>query len=364
MSAPPPRLAIIGAGAAGLAAAYVLRDAALAVTVFEKSRGPTGRAATRGRHGVRYDHGANYAKPERDSWAHRLLRDALPAADLVEVTNPVWPFDADGVLHPEAAHADAAPKLTYRDGLSRLGKLLADAADVSVRTETRIERLARMPNGWHLFGTDSATDGNALGTFDAVLLTPPGPQTRDLLAASDLGDAWLRDRLVEAVGQAAYTSQFALVLAFDEALDRPTKDGVTPYGLVDTSRSFPVAWLSFENDKPGHVPEGRTVLVAQMSDAWTRAHYDADRATLFDLARPHLETLLSAPLPEPAWTDTQRWRYALPTSAADLDALAGSAACGLFFAGDYLVGQGRVHRALETGRDAAEQIQRWMTSAV
>ncbi|MEL6769507.1 MAG: FAD-dependent oxidoreductase [Bacteroidota bacterium] len=353
----PQRVAIIGAGAAGLAAAYVLRDAPLTVTVFEKSRGPTGRAATRGRHGVRYDHGANYAKPDRDSWAHRLLRDALPSDDLVEIANPVWPFDADGVLHSDKAHADDAPKLTYRDGLSRLGKLLAEAADVPLRTETRVGRLARTSDGWRLYDTGD----RALGTFDAILLTPPSPQTSDLLAASDLGDGTLRDRLVDALGQAAYTSQFALVLAFDQLLQRPSHNGETPYGLVDTSRAFPVAWLSFENDKPGHVPAGQTVLVAQMSDAWTRTYYDAERATLFDLARPHLETLLSTPLPKPTWTDTQRWRYALPTSAADTDVLTEGAAHGLFFAGDYLVGQGRVHRALETGRDAAQQILR-MTS--
>ncbi|MEM9997573.1 MAG: FAD-dependent oxidoreductase [Bacteroidota bacterium] len=360
MSATSPRLAIIGAGASGLAAAYVLRDTPLAVTVFEKSRGPTGRAATRGRHGVRYDHGANYAKPDRDSWAHRLLRDALPADDLVEIANPVWPFDADGVPHPEDAHDDDAPKLTYRDGLSRLGKRLADAAGVEIRTETRVARLERTAEGWHLVDADDAS----LGTFDAVLLTPPGPQTRDLLAASDLGPDDLRDRLTTALDQAAYTSQFALVLGFDGALDRPAHDGATPYGLVDTSRSYPVAWLSFEHDKPGHVPDDQAVLVAQMSDAWTRAHYDADRAALLDLARPHIERLLGTALPEPAWFDTQRWRYALPTAAADADALAAGAAHGLFFAGDYLVGQGRVHRALETGRDAAEQIRAQMARAV
>mgnify|MGYP001803468257 CR=1 FL=1 len=159
------------------------------------------------------------------------------------------------MLHPDDAHADDAPKLTYRDGLSRLGKLLAEAADVTLRTETRVGRLVRTSDGWRL----SDTGDHVLGTFDAVLLTPPSPQTRDLLTASDLGDGTLRDRLVDALGQAAYTSQFALVLAFDRLLERPTYKGATPYGLVDTSRAFPVARLSFEDDQPGHVPAGQTV---------------------------------------------------------------------------------------------------------
>ncbi|MFQ3320556.1 MAG: renalase, partial [Natronomonas sp.] len=55
-------LAIVGAGAAGAAATYALRDTDVDVTVFEKSRGVCGRAATRRKHGCRYDHGANYVK--------------------------------------------------------------------------------------------------------------------------------------------------------------------------------------------------------------------------------------------------------------------------------------------------------------
>ena len=54
------RLAIIGAGPAGLAAAWKLRDAGdIEITMFEKSQGVFGRAATRSRHGVRLDPGAN-----------------------------------------------------------------------------------------------------------------------------------------------------------------------------------------------------------------------------------------------------------------------------------------------------------------
>ena len=42
-----PKLAIIGAGVSGLSAAWALKDSDWEVSVFEKSRGPSGRAATR-----------------------------------------------------------------------------------------------------------------------------------------------------------------------------------------------------------------------------------------------------------------------------------------------------------------------------
>ena len=56
------RIAIVGAGVAGLAAALRLTEAGEKVVVYEKSRGLSGRAATRTKEGCRYDFGANYFK--------------------------------------------------------------------------------------------------------------------------------------------------------------------------------------------------------------------------------------------------------------------------------------------------------------
>ncbi|TGN44114.1 FAD-dependent oxidoreductase, partial [Paracoccus liaowanqingii] len=53
------RVAIIGAGLAGLTCAGRLAQAGLSVTLFDKGRGPGGRLATRrADDGLRFDHGA------------------------------------------------------------------------------------------------------------------------------------------------------------------------------------------------------------------------------------------------------------------------------------------------------------------
>lgn len=59
---PPRTVAVVGAGIAGLTASRALRDHGLSVTVFEKSRGPSGRMSTRRVDGgrVQFDHGAQY----------------------------------------------------------------------------------------------------------------------------------------------------------------------------------------------------------------------------------------------------------------------------------------------------------------
>lgn len=358
-----PHLAIVGAGAAGLAAAFALRSDSLRVTVFEKSRGLAGRAATRWRDAEdgagepfrwRYDHGAQYVSAPEGSRAYRLLTDDLDATDLVDVDGRVWPFDDDGTLRPDRAKDDPGPHLTYRDGIADLGRRLADAAgEAEIRRQTRVGAMHREGRGWRL----ESDAGDDLGTFDAVLLTPPAPQTIDLLRASTLADG-LRQRLVGALRPADYRAQFTVVLAFTAPVARPE-----PYALVNADEhggaggGHAVAWLAVESDKPGRAPEGGTLLLAQMAPDWTEARYDDERESVVREATREIAALLGTELPEPAWTDSQRWRYALPNDGADADTLHEAASDGLFFAGDAVAGKGRVHLALESGLEAAERIR-------
>ena len=54
------RIAVIGAGMAGLACAHELLRADAKVTVFERSRGLGGRLATRRQGDLAFDHGAQF----------------------------------------------------------------------------------------------------------------------------------------------------------------------------------------------------------------------------------------------------------------------------------------------------------------
>ena len=90
-----PSVAIIGAGMSGLAAARVLSDAGYAVTIFEKSRGVGGRAATRRRAGFIYDHGAQYIRQGNPD-SVSLITTRFRAPDLLDISKPVWIFDAQG----------------------------------------------------------------------------------------------------------------------------------------------------------------------------------------------------------------------------------------------------------------------------
>jgi hypothetical protein len=71
-----------------------------------------------------------------------------------------------------------------------------------------------------------------------------------------------------------------------------------------------------------------------------------------------VQSLLNTDLGPPLWADLQRWRYALPASSADFARL-NQTGSGLFFAGDYVAGQGRVHLAIESGRQVAALIEQY-----
>jgi predicted NAD/FAD-dependent oxidoreductase len=312
------------------------------ITVFEKSRGPTGRAATRGRSGVRYDHGANFLTLDRPR-VRQVVLEGLPTDELATIEPRIWTFDGDGTVSPPEEDDDT--RYTYRRGINTLGKLLDKGCPARIVTETRIEALHRSDGRWTL----ADTDGGRYGPFHAVLLTPPAPQTADLLAASD-GPA-VHD-LAGAVDAASYVAQFTVVLGYDRRVSRPNPF----YGLLNDDREHAVSWIGFEDAKPGHVPEGQSVVVIQMSPSWTAKRLETDPDEHAPEAKAMAARVSGCSLKRPSWYDTQRWRYSLPVEGADVDMLAQGAEHGLFFAGDYVAGTGRIAAAMETGLDAADAI--------
>ncbi|ESP87451.1 NAD(P)/FAD-dependent oxidoreductase [Candidatus Halobonum tyrrellensis] len=339
-------IGIVGAGMAGAGAADALSAAGVDVTILEKSRGVGGRAATRRRNNCRYDHGANYVKGDDDGRTSGLVHE-LGEAGLVELADPVWTFGGDGEI--TASERDAETKYTWEAGITQFAKRLLARTDAEVRTSVRVASLAR-GDGW------TATDetGDEHGPFDAVLLTPPAPQTADLLESTDWRGGWEEgalESLREAADAVPYRTIRTVVLNYGFELDVPW------YGAVNTDDDHPVGWLSREECKPGHVPDGQTLLVAQMSPDWSVDHYDDDLADAADAAAARVATLVGDDrLREYDWADDQGWRYALPDEAADPSerAIERAREAGLFLAGDWVAGDGRVHEAVWNGVSVGE----------
>lgn len=336
-------LAVVGAGVAGLAAAHRLRAAhsRLRVVVLEKSRTVGGRAATRRRYGATFDHGAQYFKTPSEP-LRRFVAQTLPHDELRDIALPVWTFDGEGRISPGDPAQNAGPKWTYADGIARLAKELG--RDQEIRYDVRVGRLA---SGEEHYTVDD-DDGQPIMEARAVLLTPPAPQALEIVEASDLA-VECRDTIAAELRAATFRPCLSIVLGYDRPPARRPF-----YALVNTDRRHPIAWLAFEHLKPDRSMRRQGVLIAQMAPAWSLEHWEEDPESLMQTTAGLVASLLGEKLRPPQWLDRQGWRYALPDHGCDAARL--HAVDGLFFAGDYLQGQGRVHLALESGWDAAKRI--------
>jgi len=314
------------------------------VTILEKSGGVCGRAATRRRDGCRYDHGANYLK-DADDWTASLIPE-LGTDGLVDIAEPVWTFGADGAV--AEGRGNDGRKWTWTEGITQLAKRLLDRSDAAVHRRTRVASIERTAGEtWRL--TD--TGGGDHGPFDALVLTPPAPQTADLLRAT----AWDDDRLGslrDAVDAVPYRTIRTLVLHY------PFRESYPWYALVNTDKEHEVGWLSREECKTGHVPDGESLLIVQMSPSWSEAHYDDPLDDAAAAAADHAASLLGDDrYRDPDWVDDQGWRYALPDGAAADGPLRATESAGLYAAGDWVAGEGRVAAALRSGHEVGVRIR-------
>jgi renalase len=337
-------IAIIGAGTSGLAAAHTLLDAGQTVTLFEKSRGVGGRAATRTRAGFIYDYGANYIKPG-SSLSVELITKRFYTPDLIDIKKPVWTFDGSEHIQEGDPAQNAEPKWSYRGGLNTLSQHMARGLNIHLLT--RIARIQQQTNAWILY-SDS---GQTVGTFDQVLITIPATQAINLIQTSQFQQN-LGTTISSHLEEAHYNALISVLFGYKP---RPT---IRPYyALVNTDRAHAISWLSWEHEKnPERAPADAGLLMAQMASHYSQEHWQATDEDIYRDVAPRIASLIDEALPDPYFTDIQRWRYALPTQKANANALnAATLPSGLAFCGDGFVG-GRVHLALEHGIKIAHQL--------
>jgi renalase len=335
-------IAIIGAGISGLAAAHALQDAGNTVTLFEQSQEVGGRATTQRRDGFIYDSGAQYIKGG-SSLSSTLITGRFRTDDLLDIAKPVWIFDAQGSIQEGDPQQNADPKWNYSSGLIALAQRMAGYLMIHTKG---ISHLEQTNNGWQLYDTT----GNSVGTFERLLITIPAPQAVELLQFSQMATE-LQNTIIAHLQKARYNPLLSVMLGYF-----PTPETRPYYALVNTDKAHPISWLAWEHEKsPARTPANTGLLIAQMAPQYSRDHWHLSDIEIINDVASKVTTLVNENLPEPIFTDIQRWPYALPAEKADADALnALTLPYGLAFCGDAFVG-GRVHLALEHGIAVAQE---------
>ncbi|QBD81867.1 FAD-dependent oxidoreductase [Ktedonosporobacter rubrisoli] len=339
------QIAIIGAGVSGLAAAHTLLDAGYTVTLFEKDQQVGGRANTRSRAGFIYDPGAQHIK-RGDASSVRLITERFRTPELIDISKPVWIFNAQGKIEEGDPRQNAEPKWSYRSGLRALS--LRMAVDLTIHLQTPITHIRQGSAGNLSLYT---SDGAHVGDFARLLLAIPPNEALSLMQQSSFAQE-IGPAICSYLTRARYNPLLSVMLGY-----RPRPALRPYYALVNPDKGHPISWLAWEHEKaPERAPQDSGLLIAQMAPPYSTEHLNAsDQELLHDVAQ-RVATLIDEPLPAPCFTDIVRWPLALPAATADAHGLnALTLPYGLAFCGDGYVG-GRLHLAIEHGIMVARQL--------
>jgi hypothetical protein len=296
------RIAIIGAGMAGVSAGRLLADLGYRVTLLEKSRGCGERCATKRWEGHIVDHGAQYftmRHPDFSAAVYQACGEALG-----RITASV--LDENGAALPDTG------RYCHREGNSRLVRGLAEG--LILRTESTV------------------TDARALlAEYDRVLSTAPLPQTAALFGLTLAAE---------------YIPCLTVLLAY-----RGEPTGLCREAYAVSDHTSDLAWSACENHKPGRIAAGCSVLVAQMSETFSRRHLEVSPREYPALVRGMVERRWGLSPDNFLAALGHRWRYARVAQSHIAPAL--PARC--YFAGDALAAS-RVEDAWLAGRAAALKI--------
>jgi renalase len=317
------RIAVIGAGIAGLACAQELARADAKVTVFERSRGLGGRLGTRHNGSFVFDHGAQFITARSRPFV-KFAEVAARAGSLAHwrprVREDERVFDAP-----------IEDWLVGTPGMSALVRPLGRTVDV--QTGVSVHELLQGQRGWEL-QTDSGRQNHV---FDAVVVAVPAPQAMSLLGSHGRAFRHLTD--------VRMAPCWAGMIAFE----RPIDVG----GDVCRWTKGPLSWAACDSSKPGRQTAPQTWVV-HATPQWSREHLEADARDAARLLLDEFAQAVGQPLPQPVHLEAHRWRHAFVEQALGLPCLVdeeiAAGACG-----DWCIAP-RVEAAYESGRSVAHSV--------
>lgn len=289
------RIAIIGAGLAGLSAAGALKVAGHHVALFDKARGPGGRMSTRRVETAQgtafFDHGAQYFTARDPAFAAEVARWQTAGAAAR------WPVAGSGAW-------------VGTPGMNAIVKALA--AEHDVQWNRRIEQISRHGDHWQLI------DAAGAETADAVIVAIPAEQAADLLAS--------HQRDWSAMALATRSQPCWTVMAAFGASVAIAADCLRDAGAI--------GWAARNSAKPGRT--GPESWVIQGAPDWSAAHLEADGEAIISRLLEAFAKVAGGNLPALLAVQAHRWRFAM-SGAAGRTALWDDA-LGLGLCGDWLIG--------------------------
>jgi renalase len=273
------RIAVVGAGIAGLAAARMLHDGGNEVTVFERAAVAGGRCATkvitaielpRGLSGeLAFDHGAQYFTVRSDQFsmiAAEWERDRI----ISKWHGRIVSFDGEGWEDVD----EGTSRYVGTPGMSAIAGALAQGL--------RIE-----------YGHRIAAVDPLLDDFDRVIVALPAAQARALVANFP--------ELERRLAAITMHSCWAVMAAFEERV-------AARFDAAFVNGSA-LSWIVRNTSKPKRNYK-IDAWVLHASTSWSDAHRDDRLEDVGAFLMEAFEDLVAPGLPRAFYATVHRWRYA------------------------------------------------------
>lgn len=311
------RVAVIGAGLAGLTVAHQLSSIGLDVSVFDKSKGTGGRLSSRSHASGWIDHGAPYLSSSSPEFCGFLTYN-LPATVLQR-----WAPESSGVVRTdEQVDFIGVPR---NSALTR--SLLGEA---TFHPSTRIARIEASAQGWQIFN-----DGESLlGVWPCLVIAVPAPQALALLRdqpdfAEPISQVVMEPSWVAALQAGGKVTALADVAVFDHPVVRR---------IVHNSA------------KPGR--QNENVYLLQANKDWSKAHLEESAASVGPQLMQSFHELSDSASAELLFV--HHWRYGFTEKALGQPCL-WSAESRLGVCGDWCLGR-TVEDAWRSGAELVRRI--------
>jgi len=285
------KVAIIGAGVAGMTLAKNLIQRGAQIEVFEKSRGLGGRLTTKRFHWGHVDIGAQYftaRDPRFQKQVDQWQTDKLVA---------LWPF-TPYICSPSGlvASPDDTARYVGTPGMNSVVHALVgetQTTDLDIHYRTGIKSLRRHADKWTLL----TEDNKSFGTYDWTVLSLPAEQSVFLLKNLGLGDS---------LKKVVHEPCWALALA--------TSGEVAPK-IQGFFGDDVVSWVSRLSARPQrHTHKDHDDLwMLHLSREWSEANGKDTSINIVQTGMQWLESTLGEHAPNPLKLEhsyTHYWRYA------------------------------------------------------
>ncbi|MBV8657601.1 MAG: FAD-dependent oxidoreductase [Burkholderiales bacterium] len=319
------RIAVIGAGMAGMTCAKRLSAAGVHVEVFEKSRGIGGRLNTRRGDDWQCDLGAQYFtastpafQVEVDHWIEKNA--VLPWYPRLFI------YDEEGLFRHTGAD-------TVRHvGVPKMNAMLGCLdGNVALHLNVQVNGLVLHDDAWYL---DLGSAGPRVGPFDAVLCAVPAPQAFPLVAP------WSPE-LRQIASSVEMLPCWAAVAHYDEPV-------ATDFDAVFVNEGA-LRWVARDSSKP--LRQGKETWLIHASLGWSQRWLESDPEWVSSELANAVQEILGL---RPVNCKAHRWRYADMAAPLHLGA-AWDQSRGIGLCGDWLSG-GKVEGAWTSGKQLAEQV--------